>query len=87
MVCPPTFIATRQHCGGVCREELGGPWVAFFLSRLRNSLYWRENLIKRTSGSELVERNDYGSALSKSRSTTASLVIANTSLGPSQSSD
>ena len=31
MVCPPTFIATRQRCGGACREELGDPWVAFFL--------------------------------------------------------
>ena len=35
MVCPPTFVATRQHCGGVCREELGGPWVAFFLSLMQ----------------------------------------------------
>ncbi|CAI8724553.1 hypothetical protein EMIT0373P_20460 [Pseudomonas chlororaphis] len=25
VVCPPTFIATRQRCGGACREELGGP--------------------------------------------------------------
>ena len=24
VVCPPTFTATRRHCGGVCREELGG---------------------------------------------------------------
>jgi hypothetical protein len=28
------LLHTRQHCGGVCREELGGPWVAFFLSGL-----------------------------------------------------
>lgn len=47
MVCPPTFVATRQHCGGVCREELGGPRVAFFLSALsrlcRNTLnrHWK----------------------------------------------
>lgn len=34
VVCPPTFIATRQRCGGACREELGGPWVAFFLTTL-----------------------------------------------------
>ena len=34
VVCPPTFVATRQHCGGVCREELGGLSVAFFLSTL-----------------------------------------------------
>jgi hypothetical protein len=27
-----TFNATRHHCGGVCREELGDLWVAFFLS-------------------------------------------------------
>lgn len=32
MVCPPTFIATRQRCGGACREELGDLWVAFFLT-------------------------------------------------------
>jgi hypothetical protein len=33
VVCPPIFIATRQRCGGACREELGDLWVAFFLSR------------------------------------------------------
>ncbi len=31
LVCPPTPIAARQRCGGACREELGDPWVAFFL--------------------------------------------------------
>ena len=35
MVCPPTFIATRQRCGGACREELGDLWVAFFLTKLQ----------------------------------------------------
>jgi hypothetical protein len=34
VVCPPFFIATRQRCGGACREELGGLWVAFFLTTL-----------------------------------------------------
>jgi len=24
VVCPPIFIATRQHCGGASWEELGG---------------------------------------------------------------
>lgn len=28
------YFITRQHCGGVCREKLGGPRVAFFLSGL-----------------------------------------------------
>jgi len=32
VVCPSIFITTRQRCGGACREELGGPWVAFFLA-------------------------------------------------------
>lgn len=33
VVCPPIFIATRQRCGGACREKLGDPWVAFFLTK------------------------------------------------------
>jgi hypothetical protein len=47
VVCPPFFIATRQHCGGVYREELGGPWVAFFLCCVWNIGLGRKNVIKR----------------------------------------
>ena len=42
MVCPQLFIATRQHCGGVWREELGDPWVAFFLSLMQQQPETRE---------------------------------------------
>jgi hypothetical protein len=76
VVCPPTFVATRQHCGGVCREELGGLWVAFFLCRFWNIKLWRKNIIQRASSAQLVQRSGDCTALTQTWHPVAGLVVA-----------
>ena len=87
MVCPPTFIAARQHCGGVCREELGGPWVAFFLSSFGLILLRRENVIQRACSAKSIERSGDRSTLSKARCTAASFIVTYACLSPTQRCD
>ncbi len=84
MVCPPTFIATRQRCGGACREELGDLWVAFFLRCFWLILLRRENVIQRASSTQSVERSSYRSTLRKTRRTAASFIVAYACLSPTQ---
>jgi hypothetical protein len=60
VVCPPFFIATRQRCGGACREELGDLWVAFFLSCfLTIHLRWKY-VVKRAFDTEPIQGGSNG---------------------------
>ncbi len=84
MVCPPTFIATRQRCGGACREELGDLLVAFFLSYVLKIDLWWKDIIKRAFDSELIQRGRNCSRLGESGYSTSRLIITYPRLRPTQ---
>lgn len=85
LVCPPIPIAARQRCGGACREELGDPWVAFFLSYFFEIYLWRKDIIKRAFDSELIQRSRNCTRFCKSSYTPSGLIITKPCLRPSKS--